>query len=106
MKSRLLLVLLIFLAQAAFAQPAEEHFSTRGTVTRINQDQKIVSVKTEGGLELTFHIEETTQILRDSKTQSFADLALEDEVEIEYDYNPDYEKIVRTLKRKSRSASS
>ena len=110
------LVILVFLTNVIFVSaPAfsetkelktEDFFSAKGVVTRVDLAQKVVYLKTEGGLELTFHINETSQITQGSETQSLADLAVGDEVEMEYDYNPDYEKIVRLIKKKSPPASS
>ena len=105
-----LFLTLAFLMGAIFGGPTAfseiesnlpiEHFSTRGVVTRQDPAQKAVKVKTEGGLELTFYVSETTVITQDSETRSLADLASEDEVEIEYDYNANYEKVARLIKKK------
>ena len=83
-----------------------EHFSTQGVVTHLDPARKVVYLKTERGLELTFHISETTVITQGQETKSLADLAPEDEIEIEYDYNQDYEKVARSVKKKSKPSAS
>ena len=78
------------------AEPAKP-FSTQGTVTRVDLPTQVINLKNEGGLELTFHLNETTQVRMGEKVGSAADLAADEEVEMEYDYNADYEKIARSI---------
>lgn len=79
----------------------EESFSTRGTLTRIEMDQKIFFLKNEGGLELTFHASEATQVMVGQVLGSVADLQAGDSVEIDYEYSENYEKIVRSIRKYS-----
>jgi len=78
------------------AEPAKS-FSTKGTLTRVDLPMNVIYLKNEGGLELTFHLNETTQVQSGEKTGSAADLAAEEEVEIDYEYNADYEKMARAI---------
>lgn len=92
----------------AETQPAEPdgHFFIRGTVTRVDAPAKVMHVKNEGGLELTFHWDEAAQIQKGERTGALQDLAADAGVEIEYEYNADYEKMARLIKVVSPPASS
>jgi len=78
------------------AEPAKS-FSTQGTLTRVDLPANVIYLKNEGGLELTFHLSETTEIRSGEKTRSAADLAAAEEVEIDYEYNADYEKMAHSI---------
>lgn len=99
-----------FPARWAWAQTdapeSEGKFTLRGTLTRRDLPAKTLLVKNEGGLELTFHLKEAGRVSVGEETGSGADPAAGDEVEIEYEYNADYEKIIRSLKKRSSPASS
>ncbi len=68
----------------------EGFFSTKGTITRMEADQKRFTLKNEGGLELTFYTGEA---------KTFAGLAVGDAVEIDYLYNENYEKIAQSIRK-------
>ena len=98
------MVILAFIAFRAFAEtlPAEtkekeQIFSTKGTLTQIDASAKILRVKIEGGLELTFRVDDSTQIRKGEALKSFADLQGDQPVEMEYVYNEDFEKVARTV---------
>ncbi len=95
---------------SAFSQTSETgqegRFTTRGVITKIDGPAKTIFVRNDGGLELTFHLDEGTQIRLGKTGASLADLKDEDEVEMDYEYNNDYEKIVRTLTKSASPASA
>ena len=78
-------------------QEAEKPLSTQGTLTEVNQEEKFLRLKNEGGLELTFLIMDTTQILAGETPHPLADLAVGDSVKVDYDYNENYEKVIRSI---------
>lgn len=82
------------------AKPQEEIFSTKGTLTEVNPEEKFVRLKNEGGLELTFLVNATTQVRLSEKQELLTYLAVNDEVEMEYVYNENYEKVARTIQIK------
>lgn len=86
----------LFVSNSVFAvtetKPKEELFSTKGTIIEINLQEKVLHVKNEGGLELTYHADEATPL---------DDFAVNDFVEMDYLYNQDYEKMIRNIKKSS-----
>lgn len=101
--------LAIFLLSASFcSQPASaaletappENFSAAGTITVVDGGKKAIRVKVQKGLELTFFVVETTEITKAGSTKSFQNLAPLQEVQIEYLYNEDYEKVALKITEK------
>ena len=99
----------LFSSTAGFSAPSqEEHFSTKGTITQIESTgessqegaAKILRVKTEGGLELTFRANNLTSVKVGEQVKSLADLAVNDPVEIDYAYNENYEKVSQSIVKK------
>ena len=88
-------------------QTQEEHFSIEGTITEIESpakssqsaEGKIIRLKNEKGLELTFRLDSSTSVKVGEDTQSINDLAVNDPIEIEYVYNENYEKVGRSIKK-------
>lgn len=72
----------------------EAAFSVKGTVVEIDSSAQVVRLKNEGGLELTFHAGEPPQM---------TGLSVGEEVSLEYLYNENYEKVIRSIKRASSS---
>ena len=101
----LISLVLVSLSSPALSQTPETgeegRFTTRGVITQIDLSTKTLLVRNEGGLELTFHLNDGTQVRTGKTTLSAADLKAEDEVEIDYEYNADFEKIVRTVTKSS-----
>ena len=97
------------LAQTAEAEKApavrDEFFLAQGTITEVRPEEKILHVKIDVGLELTFYENETTLINLGGQKQSFADLAAGDSVEIKYVYNEDYQKVAQAIFVKRRPAT-
>lgn len=102
---------ILFISQNSpvFSQPPEqvvkENFSVKGTITEINPNQQIIKAKNEGGLELTFSIIATTEILEGEQAKLLADLAPGDNVEIKYVYDDNYEKIARLIRKGVKTVS-
>ena len=90
---------LIFTQVTLSAQTEEESFSTAGKITQLNIQEKTLGLKREGGLELTFHVNDVTQILIGEEAKPLTDLAVGDSIEMEYVYNKDYEKFARTIRK-------
>lgn len=84
---------------SAFGAPVENLFSTKGTVTQIDQETQTLRVKNEGGLQLTFHTDTTTRVLAGDELKTLAGLSTGDTIEIEYAYNENYEKVARSIKK-------
>ena len=95
--------------QSAEAEKApavrDEFFLAQGTITEVRPEEKILHVKIDAGLELTFYENETTLINLGGQKQSFADLAAGDSVEIKYVYNEDYQKVAQAIFVKRRPAT-
>jgi len=89
-------------AQTPAADTQEELFSTQGTITEINAEEKYLRVKVEGGLELTFHVDDATAVQAGAETKSYADLLVDDLVSVSYLYNENYEKIAREITKHPR----
>ena len=75
----------------------EEMFSAKGTVTDVNADEKSFHAKMEGGLELTFFVNDETVVKMGDENRLFADLGEGAAVEITYFYNDNYEKVAKTI---------
>lgn len=92
---------LVFILAAAFstafAEIPQKYFSTEGTLTEVQPEQKTLRLKNKGGLELTFRAEEGTSVRIGGTAKSFADLRPGDWAEMEYDYNENYEKIAESI---------
>lgn len=84
-----------------YSSEGDNLFSTKGTVTHINTQEKVLLVKREGGLELTFHTDEATEVTVDGEMKSIADIGINDSVEIDYVYNENYEKVARKIRKTS-----
>ena len=97
------------LAQTAEAEKApavrDEFFLAQGTITEVRPEEKILHVKIDAGLELTFYENEATLINFGGQKQSFADLAAGDSVQIKYVYNEDYQKVAQAIFVKRRPAT-
>ena len=91
------------LAQTQDAQ--EEIFSTKGNLVEVNPEEKLLRLKNEGGLELTFRVVATTQVWVEEAQKLLADLPVNGKVEIEYNYNENYEKVARLIKVQKEPAS-
>lgn len=87
-------------------QEEEKLFSTRGKLTEINLEEKVLRLKNEGGLELTFLLTDTTQVKTGEAIRPLADLAVDDSVKMDYRYNENYEKVVRTIEKEPRGNST
>ncbi len=86
--------------------PVPEFFTAKGKITQLNAEEKVLHVKLEAGLEVTFHADDKTLIKAGETTKSFADLAADDPVMIEYVYNGDYEKVAKTITKPPKSDST
>jgi hypothetical protein len=94
----LVLVLVLSLGLAgASAEGPDDLFSTQGTITEVNSSEKIIHVKIEGGLEVTFHLDTTTTVKAGEADRALTDLAAGDTVKIDYRYNDNYEKVARSV---------
>lgn len=94
------------LGSEAFAQTKEtekpptvrdEFFLVQGTVTEVRPGEKLLHVKIDAGLEITFYENESTLIHFGAKKQSLADLAAGDTVEIKYIYDEGYRKMAQAI---------
>ena len=92
-----LVVILTAAFSTAFAEIQQKYFSTEGTLTDVQPEQKTLRLKNKGGLELTFRAEEGVAVRIGGVVKSFADLHPGDSVEMEYDYNENYEKILQSI---------
>ena len=81
------------------AETQDELFSTKGTLTQVDTVGKMLRVKIEGGLELSFRVEDATQIMVGETPKTLVDLGVNDSVEIQYFYNQNYEKVAKTIKK-------
>ena len=97
-------------SQTAAAQPRrEDSFSVKGRITRIDPATKTLYLRNEAGLELTYHVDDSTQIeVPDTEPtwaatpdpQGFLSrFAVNDSVEIGYRYNENYEKIALSIRK-------
>lgn len=86
---------------AQTAAPEEGVFSTKGKITEVAPGEKIVRLKNEGGLELTFQVAATTEIQEGEELKLFENLVPGDSVEIRYTYNEDYEKVARLIQKEA-----
>jgi hypothetical protein len=94
----LVFVLVLTLGPAlASAESPEDLFSTEGAITQVDAAENIIHVKVEGGLEVTFHLDDTTAVQAGEAVKSFADLQVGDTVKIGYRYNDNYEKVARSV---------
>ena len=75
----------------------DEIFSTKGTVNDVNEEEKSVHVKIEGGLELTFYVINITTIELQQETRNFSDLHSGAEVAIDYFYDESYRKVAKVI---------
>ena len=92
-------------AEAGPGQPAPDSFLAKGSITEVQAQEKMIRVKIEGGLELTFHITEKTEITEGMPSGPSSALKPGDFVEIAYDYNENFEKIARSITRLAPEAS-
>ena len=84
---------LFFPSFNGLAAPTEEpHFSTKGAITQVDETAKVIYLKNEGGLELSFHAKDPAQL---------TGLKPEDEVAIDYLYNENYEKMINKIEKKN-----
>lgn len=84
----------------------KEFFSTKGTLMRVETGEKKFFLKNEGGLELTFHADESTRLAIGQNQTSLADLAPGDSLEIDYVYNENYEKTARSIRKQKNGDGS
>ena len=84
----------------------EDSFSIKGLIARVDSATKTLYVKNEGGLELSCHVDDSTQIeaaeeagQKAGRALLFSELAVNDSVEISYRYNENYEKIALSVQR-------
>lgn len=94
------LLLWVLPLSRGLAENPEELFSAQATVTEVNLEEKFFRAKVEGGLELTFQVEESTQIQAAETPQLLADLTPGTAVEIQYRYNQDFEKVAARVSLK------
>lgn len=78
--------------------PAAESFFAKGTIAEVDREEKVLQVKIEDGLELTFHTNEATGVREGEGAGSFENLVEGRAVEMEYFYNEDYEKVARVIR--------
>lgn len=99
------LILLLFIGlmtpASVWAEAEKELFSTQGIITAVDPEEGLLHVKVEGALELTFRADEATEIEAEDGVSSLAGLALDDSIEIKYFYNKNYEKVARSIRRKT-----
>ncbi|GEM_PF-6225622 len=95
--------LLILFASTSIAapgpKPEEGILSAKGKLTQVNPAEKVLLIKIEKGLELTFFVDEATQIQAGKETRLLTDLQAGDSVEIEYLYDQDFKKILRSVRK-------
>lgn len=84
----------------------EDSFSMKGVITQLDSATKTLHVKNEGGLELTYRVDDATRIStpegtggNSARELTFSELGVNDPVEIEYRYNENYEKIALSIQR-------
>ena len=100
-------------SETAVPARREDSFSVKGVITRTDPATKTLYVKTQSGLELTYQVDDSTQI--DAPGDSggapdrgvlFSKLAADDPVEISYRYNENYEKIALLIRKQPEKGSS
>lgn len=95
--------ILILSVSTTFATPDPKTdqgmFSAKGKITQVNAGERFLLVKLENGPELTFFVDEATQVRMGKETTSLARFATGDSVEMEYFYDQDYRKVLRTLRK-------
>ena len=92
--------LTLFLGLVLFLQPVwgedtpqvEGVLSARGALTEVNPQERVFRFKKEKGLDLTYFLD-------DEGLVSLNNFAAGDFVEIEYVYDKDYRKVVRSLRK-------
>ena len=91
----------------------EDSFSVKGVITRTDPATKTLYVKTQSGLELTYQVDDSTQIDAPGNSGGtpdrevlFSKLAANDAVEINYRYNENYEKIALLIRKQPEKGSS
>ena len=91
----------------------DDSFSVKGLVTRIDSATKTLYVKTEGGLELTYHVDDSTQVEAPGDSGGtpdrellFSKLAVNDSVEISYRYNENYEKMALSVRKQQEKSKT
>ncbi len=93
----------LFISPPSFAQIAaqvkkQEPFKAKGVITQVDPAAKTFFLKNEGGLELTYHADDSTEF----EGSGLAELFTGDEVEVTYRYNENYEKIALSVKKPSK----
>ena len=90
----------------------EDSFSVKGVISRTDPVTKTLYVKTESGLELTYHVDDSTQIDAPGNSGGapdrevlFSKLAVNDAIEINYRYNENYEKIALSVQKQPEKGS-
>ena len=78
----------------------------KGVITQLDPPTKTLHVKNEGGLELTYRVDDATRISapagqggNSARELTFSELEANDPVEIEYRYNENYEKIALSIQK-------
>ena len=91
----------------------EDSFSVKGVITRTDPATKTLYVKTQSGLELTYDVDDSTQIDAPGNSGGapdsavlFSKLAANDPVEITYRYNENYEKIALLIRKQPEKGST
>lgn len=90
----------------AFAEAEPASFTAKGSITEVQAQEKMLRVKIEGGLELTFHVTEKTEITEEAASGPSSTLEAGDSVEIVYDYNENFEKIAKSITRLKTSSEA
>lgn len=94
---------LFFASTRSFAEikkmEKEELFSIQGTLIQVETGEKMFLLKNEGGLELTFRVNEGTEIKIGQGSGLLSHLAAGDSVEVDYIYNENYEKVARSIRK-------
>ena len=93
------LIVSLTVGPLAFAEAGPSSFSAKGSITEVQAQEKMIRVKIEGGLELTFHITEKTEITEGMPSGPSLALKPGDFVAIVYDYNENFEKIAQSITR-------
>ena len=100
-------------AQAEPQGRSEDSFSVKGLITKIDATTKTLHVKNEGGLELTYRVDDSTQIeiaeepgKASGRPLLFSELAANDPLEISYRYNENYEKIALSVQKQPKKTAA
>ena len=100
-------------SETAVPARKEDSFSVKGVITRTDPATKTLYVKTQSGLELTYQVDDSTQIDAPGNSGGapdrevlFSKLAANDPVEISYRYNENYEKIALLIRKQPEKGSS